>query len=148
MIGGGPAAAAGKHVITPDQLRSIAFWSHDLNEKEFERARRGIVERAFPKGAYICHRGDRLESWTGVASGLIKLQQAELTAVVARQAGRGEKGYVEIGYVGSAAFSGILSKTIFAYRKTNPNVELRPRSHGQSPSKADCQRVVISVQRY
>ena len=61
------------------------------------------------------------------------LQQAERTAVVARQAGRGEKGYVEIGYVGSAAFSGILSKTIFAYRKTNPNVELRPRSQWPKP---------------
>jgi CRP/FNR family transcriptional regulator, cyclic AMP receptor protein len=61
------------HVITPDQLRSIASWSHDLSEKEFEQARRGIVEKAFPKGAYICHRGDRLDSWTGVASGLIKL---------------------------------------------------------------------------
>ena len=60
-------------MITPDRLRSIAFWSHDLNEKEFEQARRGIVERTFPKGAYICHRGDRLDSWTGVADGLIKL---------------------------------------------------------------------------
>jgi len=60
-------------VITPDQLRNIAFWSHDLNEKEFAQARQGIVERSFPKGAYICHRGDRLDAWTGVASGLIKL---------------------------------------------------------------------------
>ncbi len=60
-------------MITPDRLRSIAFWSHDLNEKEFEQARRGIVEKAFPKGAYICHRGDRLDAWTGVADGLIKL---------------------------------------------------------------------------
>jgi CRP/FNR family cyclic AMP-dependent transcriptional regulator len=61
------------HVITPDRLRGIAFWSHDLNEKEFEQARRGIVEKAIPKGAYICHRGDRLDSWTGVADGLVKL---------------------------------------------------------------------------
>jgi CRP/FNR family transcriptional regulator, cyclic AMP receptor protein len=61
------------HVVTPDRLRSIAFWSHDLNEKEFEQARRGIIEKAFPKGAYICHRGDRLDAWTGVADGLIKL---------------------------------------------------------------------------
>lgn len=60
-------------MITPDQLRSIAFWSHDLNEKEFEQARRGIVEKAFLKGTYICHRGDRLDAWTGVAEGLIKL---------------------------------------------------------------------------
>jgi CRP/FNR family cyclic AMP-dependent transcriptional regulator len=60
-------------VIAPDHLRRIAFWSHDLREDEFERARRGIIEKSFSKGAYICHRGDRLEPWTGVTSGLIKL---------------------------------------------------------------------------
>ena len=35
--------------------------------------RRGIVEKSYAKGAYICHRGDRLDCWTGVVSGLIKL---------------------------------------------------------------------------
>jgi CRP/FNR family cyclic AMP-dependent transcriptional regulator len=38
-----------------------------------EHARRGIVEKTYAKGAYICHRGDRLDPWTGVVSGLIKL---------------------------------------------------------------------------
>jgi len=52
------------------------------------------------------------------------LQQAERTKLIASQAGRGEKGLIEIGYVGSAAFSGVLARTISAYRKTNPNVEL------------------------
>ena len=60
-------------MISPDHLRQIAFWSHDLREEEQERARRGITEKPFSKGAYICHRGDRLEHWTGVATGLIKL---------------------------------------------------------------------------
>jgi CRP/FNR family cyclic AMP-dependent transcriptional regulator len=60
-------------VISPDHLRRIAFWSHDLREEEIERARRGIIEKPFPKGSYICHRGDRLEHWTGVAAGLIKV---------------------------------------------------------------------------
>jgi CRP-like cAMP-binding protein len=60
-------------VISADHLRRIAFWSNELKEAEFEQARRGIVEKAFSKGAYICHRGDRLDSWTGVVSGLIKL---------------------------------------------------------------------------
>ncbi len=60
-------------MITTDRLRSIALWSHDLTENEREHARRGIGEKAFAKGAYICHRGDRLDSWTGVVSGLIKL---------------------------------------------------------------------------
>jgi len=60
-------------VIAPDHLRRIAHWSRDLSEAEFERARRGIVEKAYGKGAYICHRGDRLDSWTGVSEGLLKL---------------------------------------------------------------------------
>lgn len=60
-------------MITTDELLSIAGWSHDLSEDEREHARRGIVEKTFAKGAYICHRGDNLDSWAGVISGLIKL---------------------------------------------------------------------------
>jgi CRP/FNR family transcriptional regulator, cyclic AMP receptor protein len=63
--------AAQAFVITTEQLRSIAFWAQDLSESECEHARRGLIEKSFPKGAYICHRGDRLDSWTGVVSGLI-----------------------------------------------------------------------------
>jgi len=74
-------------VVTPDRLRSIAFWSRDLNDKEFEQARRGIVERTFPQGAYICHRGDRLDAWTGVASGLIKLSTVSRTGKAVTLAG-------------------------------------------------------------
>ncbi len=60
-------------MITLERLRQIAFWSADLSDRELEQARRGIVEKAYDKGAFICHRGDRLDSWTGVVSGLIKL---------------------------------------------------------------------------
>lgn len=60
-------------MISGDHLRRIAFWSHELAEKEFERARRGIVEKSYAKGSYVCHRGDRLDSWTGVTDGLLKL---------------------------------------------------------------------------
>jgi CRP-like cAMP-binding protein len=60
-------------VITADGLHSIAFWSHDLSKSEFDHARRGIIEKSFPKGSYISHRGDRFDPWTGVVSGLIKL---------------------------------------------------------------------------
>jgi hypothetical protein len=74
-------------VVTPDRLRSIAFWSRDLNDKEFEQARRGIVERTFPQGAYICHRGDRLDAWTGVASGFIKLSTVSRTGKAVTLAG-------------------------------------------------------------
>lgn len=51
----------------------MAFWSIELTEPEFERARRGTIERAFRQGSYICHRGDRLDTWIGVVGGLLKL---------------------------------------------------------------------------
>ncbi|APH73818.1 Crp/Fnr family transcriptional regulator [Aquibium oceanicum] len=50
-----------------------AIWARELDEDEIERALRGIVDRAFPKNAYICHRGDRLDHWTGVVEGLVKI---------------------------------------------------------------------------
>lgn len=60
-------------MIPAEQLRSIAYWARDLKEEEFERARRGIAVKAYPKGAYVCHVGDRLDYWTGVVSGLAKI---------------------------------------------------------------------------
>jgi DNA-binding transcriptional LysR family regulator len=53
------------------------------------------------------------------------LQQADRTALVAQQAGRGQLGHIEIGFVGSAVFSGVLSKAISGFRQANPMVELR-----------------------
>jgi CRP-like cAMP-binding protein len=66
-------------VISADHLRRIAVWSRDLSEREFEQARRGIIEKPCLKGAYICHRGDRFDSWTGIVSGLIKLSAVSKT---------------------------------------------------------------------
>lgn len=60
-------------MITADRLREIAFWSAELSEDEIDRARRGIAEKSFAKGAYICHKGDKFDAWTGVISGLVRL---------------------------------------------------------------------------
>jgi CRP/FNR family cyclic AMP-dependent transcriptional regulator len=51
----------------------MAAWSRDLTAEEAEKARRGIVERTYGKGNYICHQGDRFDCWGGVVSGLVKL---------------------------------------------------------------------------
>jgi DNA-binding transcriptional LysR family regulator len=53
------------------------------------------------------------------------LQQAERTLLVAKQAGRGQLGHIEIGFVGSAVFSGVLAGAIARYRAVNPLVEFR-----------------------
>ena len=57
-------------MIPAEQLKGFAHWARDLKADELERARKGIVTRAFDKGAYIFHVGDRFEYWTGVISGL------------------------------------------------------------------------------
>lgn len=59
--------------MTPDRLQTIAFWARDLGADEMARACKGIVEKTWPAGAYVAHRGDRFDSWTGVVSGLIKI---------------------------------------------------------------------------
>ena len=59
--------------MTPERLSSIAFWARDLRADEVARACRGLVEKTWPAGAYVVHRGDRFDSWTGVVSGLIKI---------------------------------------------------------------------------
>jgi CRP-like cAMP-binding protein len=83
----GRQSGAGGTVISTEHLKRIASWSRDLIESELERTRRGIVERTFPAGAYICHRGDRLDSWTGVADGLIKLSTVSRSGKIATLAG-------------------------------------------------------------
>lgn len=74
-------------MISEDELRRIAAWSNDLTPEEFEEARRGIVTKTYGKGAYICHVGDRLDSWTGVADGLLKMSTTSKTGKSATLAG-------------------------------------------------------------
>ncbi|MFY8115117.1 MAG: Crp/Fnr family transcriptional regulator [Rhabdaerophilum sp.] len=60
-------------MISLEALQRMAAWSRDLTAEEAEKARRGIVERTYGKGNYICHQGDRFDCWGGVVSGLVKL---------------------------------------------------------------------------
>ncbi len=60
-------------MISLETLRQVAVWSQELSPEEAERARRGMAEKVYPKGSYICHQGDRFDSWAGVVSGLVKL---------------------------------------------------------------------------
>ena len=74
-------------MISPEELRAIASWSRDLSEAEFEEARRGISFKSYGKNASICHVGDRLESWTGVAEGLVKMTTTSKSGKTATLAG-------------------------------------------------------------
>ncbi|SEK72483.1 transcriptional regulator, LysR family [Stigmatella aurantiaca] len=52
------------------------------------------------------------------------LEHAERAAQIAKRAGRGELGRIGIGYSVNAAYSGILAKTLKAFRQRAPDVEL------------------------
>lgn len=58
---------------------------------------------------------------------LAVLDRFERAVVAGRRAGRGEIGSIEIGYVGSAAYAGVLSSLMVRFQATWPNVELRAR---------------------
>lgn len=60
-------------MISLEVLKQVAVWSADLTDEERERARKGISEKTYGKGAYICHQGDRFDNWAGVVTGLVKL---------------------------------------------------------------------------
>jgi len=60
-------------LISLDRLNTIADWARQLPPDELERARRGIVEKRFARGTFVCHRGDRFDYWAGVITGLLRL---------------------------------------------------------------------------
>ena len=82
-----------------EDIAREAIWAGELKEDELERARRGIVERHFPKGAYVCHRGDRLDYWTGVISGLVKISTISHSGKAMTFAGAGAGGWFGEGSV-------------------------------------------------
>ena len=60
-------------MIAPDYLKRIAAWSRELNEREIDIARGGIVEKSYRANEFIFMRGDQFEYWTGVVTGLARM---------------------------------------------------------------------------
>ena len=123
------------------ELRRLKYMSVLAEELHFGRAavRLGIAQPALTQqiralerelGVELFHRTKRsvklsVAGRVTLNEAIRTLQQAEKTVLVARQAGRGELGHIEIGYVGSAIFTGVLSKAISRFREANPLVEFR-----------------------
>jgi CRP-like cAMP-binding protein len=76
-----------------DETVRNSVWAAELSADEIDRARKGTIEKAFPKGAYICHRGDRLDYWTGVAQGLVKISTVSQGGKAMTFAGIGTGGW-------------------------------------------------------
>ena len=48
-------------MIAADYLKRIAAWSRELNGREIEIARAGIVEKSYPADEFIFMRGDQYD---------------------------------------------------------------------------------------
>lgn len=82
-----------------EELRRVAFWADALGEAEAARALKGIIERRFAAGSYICHKGDRFDCWTGVISGLMKISAISEDGKAITFAGGGAGGWLGEGSV-------------------------------------------------
>jgi CRP-like cAMP-binding protein len=80
-------------------LKGFAHWLDGLESDAVERVRKGLSERSYKAGDYVCHRGDRLEFWTGVASGLIKISAISADGKAMTFAGIGSGGWFGEGTV-------------------------------------------------
>ena len=104
-------AAERLNIAQPALTQQIQVLERELGARLFQRTKRSV--KLTTAGRLTLDEAHRT------------IQQADRTFAIARQAGRGQIGFVEIGYVGSAAFSGVLSNVIFPFRAANPSVELR-----------------------
>lgn len=106
------ANAAESLGISPPTLTvQIKEIERTLRARLFERARSGVTPTAAGE-AFL-------------AEARATLQQFDRAVSTGLRAGRGQLGHVALGYVGSAAFSGILQAQVQAFREACPDVLVR-----------------------
>jgi DNA-binding transcriptional LysR family regulator len=106
-------AAERLHISPPSLTQQIQSLERELGARLFVRTKRDVK---------LTDAGTRF-----LDEARATLQQAERAELVARRAGRGEVGRVEIGFVSSAACTGLLTVALPSYRKSFPLVELAIR---------------------
>ena len=105
------ARAAAQIGISPPALtKQIQEIERELDARLFQRTKRSVA---------LTSAGEIL--WV---EALRTLKQAAGAEEAARRAGRGEIGRIEIGYVTSAAYSGLLQAEIARFRQAYPGVKL------------------------
>lgn len=104
-------AAEAMGISPPSMTKQIQEIERDLGVRLFKRTKRSVA--LTPAGASFLEDARRV------------LQQAERAEDTARRAGRGDVGRVNIGYIASTSFSGILQRQIALYRQQHPNVDLK-----------------------
>ncbi len=80
-------------------LVASTVWAKELTSDEFERAARGVTERRYSKNGHIAHRGEKLDYWTGVVTGVIKMSSTSESGKAVTFAGIGAGGWFGEGSV-------------------------------------------------
>ncbi len=107
-------AASRLNIATPTLSQQIRSLENMLGARLFKRKTKSAVE--------LTHAGKRFLDEAQAT--LKQMAQAEL---IGRRAARGDAGVIALGYVFSASCSGLISKSMMAFRATHPDVSVQAR---------------------
>jgi DNA-binding transcriptional LysR family regulator len=123
------------------ELRHLRYFLAVAEERHFARAAEhlGISPPTLTQqvqaleaelGVTLLRRDNRSVTLTEAGQRFLEearktLLQSEHATLVARRAGRGEVGRIEIGYVTSASLAGIIPSSLAAFRQSNPHVDVQ-----------------------
>ncbi len=122
-------------ITPPSMTKQIQEVERELGVRLFQRTKRTV--RLTPAGAIFLEEARRV------------VEQAERAEQAARRAGRGELGRIEIGYVASTAYAGVLQTQIKTFRAACPHVEVNCREVAMErlPAMLDDGRIDIAFLR-
>jgi len=133
--------ASGIPKTTNFELRHLRYFIAVVEEKNFERAakRLGIAQPGLSQqimsletivGHSLIDRSRRAVALTLTGHLLYEearkvVEQADNAMLALRRVGRDESGRISIGYVASAAYSGILTRSLATFRSNYPETDLQ-----------------------
>ncbi len=97
------------------ELRHLRYFERTLSARLFARTKRSVA--LTPAGELFLAEARKVLDQFGKAES------------VGRRAGRGEVGRVEIGYVGSAAYAGVLQDQMSRFQSAWPDVDINAREY-------------------
>src|SRR5690349_1236179 len=138
------AVAERLHFAQAAEALGIAPPTLTVQIQEMERALQAQLFRRTRRSVVLTPAGEAF-----LAEARETVAQFERALHVGQRAGRGELGRIHIGYVGSAAFSGILQKQLRAFRKARPHVLVQAAEYpmGELPALLEEGRVDVAFVR-
>lgn len=62
-----------------DELLRLSPWMHELDAMQQERVRRDLFERDVSTGGFVCRKGEPVDHWIGVITGIVKISSVSDT---------------------------------------------------------------------